>query len=103
MFLYAVLVQGLRYLNTVCSLHLLRGELDGEIEWPINYSNTVEIIFQLKFNNEVTIFFNIDPVCKLSPVQRGFETVQIGSENITGPYTLMQNLLHFINVTDFLY
>ena len=94
MSLYAVLVQGLRYLNinTVCSLHLLRGELDGEIEWPINYSNTVEIIFQLKFNNEVTIFFDIDPVCKLSPVQGGFETVQIGSENITGPYTLMQSL-----------
>ena len=95
--LYAVLVQGLRYLNTVCSLHLLRGELDGEIEWPINYSNTVEIVFQLKYNNEVTFFFDIDPVCKLSPMQRGFETVEIGSENITGPYTLMQSLP--INIT----
>ena len=67
--------------QTSCSLYLLKGELDEELDWPIGHFNSIEIAF-VELSVIRRINFSINPKLNLKPAQKEFETILVGSENI---------------------
>ena len=56
------------------SLHLLKGELDDELHWPIDHTNTFVIVF-IKWYASIAFTHKPD----LKPIQDKSETIEIGS------------------------
>ena len=74
-------LSNLSCVQTSCSLYLLKGELDDELDWPIGHFNSIEIAF-VEFSVIRRINFSINPKLNLKPAQKEFETVLVASENI---------------------
>ena len=81
-----------KFIQSSCSLYLLKGELDDELDWPISHANAVELIIFNLFSATPSVYVSIDSKQNINPVQKEYEAIMIGFVKVATYFCKPENL-----------